>query len=53
VVPVASLVRSEDGMVTYTVGGSIIARADDTSLHSLSDLAGRKVQRLTTLAGNL
>lgn len=43
VVPLASIARLEQGMVTYTVGGSVIARADDTSLQSVANLSGRKV----------
>ena len=47
--PLASIVRLEDGEVTYTVGGSIFARANDTSLQSLADLAGRRVMTLSKL----
>ena len=41
--PVASLARVEAGMEIYAIGASVIARADDSSLQSLSDIAGRKV----------
>ena len=43
VVPIASIARVESGMVTYTVGGGVVARANNTSLQSYSDLKERKV----------
>lgn len=43
IVPVASIVRIVNGAETYAIGASVIARADDTQLQSLSDTAGRKV----------
>ena len=47
VVPLASIARLEIGVTTYTVGGNIYVRADDTSLQSAADLSGRKVRRST------
>ncbi len=44
VVPLASIARIESGMITYTVGGTVIARADDSDLQSVSDLSGHKVK---------
>ena len=44
-VPLASIARLESGVTTYTIGGSIYVRADDTSLQSAADLSGRKVRR--------
>ncbi|KAL3157894.1 hypothetical protein ABBQ32_012304 [Trebouxia sp. C0010 RCD-2024] len=41
--PLASIARVEDGTDTFAVGASVIARADDSRLQSLSDTAGRKV----------
>ena len=41
--PLASIARIESGVETYAVGASVIARADDSSLQSLSDVAGHKV----------
>lgn len=41
--PVASIARVESGGKTYAVGASVIARADDSSLQVLSDVAGLKV----------
>jgi len=46
VVPLASIARLESGVITYTVGGNIYVRANDTSLQSAADLSGRKVRRL-------
>ncbi|DBA87008.1 TPA: hypothetical protein ACH3X2_000387 [Trebouxia sp. C0005] len=43
VVPLASIARLESGIPTYTVGGNIYVRADDTSIQSAADLSGRKV----------
>ncbi|KAL0037387.1 hypothetical protein WJX79_005383 [Trebouxia sp. C0005] len=42
VVPLASIARLESGIPTYTVGGNIYVRADDTSIQSAADLSGRK-----------
>ena len=42
VVPLASIARLEIGVTTYTVGGNIYVRADDTSLQSAADLSGPK-----------
>jgi len=46
VVPLASIARLESGVITYTVGGNIYVRANDTSLQSAADLSGRKARRL-------
>ena len=43
IMPVASIARIVSGAETYAIGASVIARADDTQLQSLSDTAGRKV----------
>lgn len=43
ITPVASIARIESGVDVYAVGASVIARADDSTLLSLSDTAGHKV----------
>ena len=51
--PIASIARIESSMVTHTVGGSVIVRADDTSMQSLSDLKERKVVACCLIAALL
>ena len=43
VTPVASIARIVSGAETRALGASVIARADDIQLQSLSDTAGKKV----------
>lgn len=50
ITPVASIARIESGVDIYAVGASVIARANDQTLLSLSDTAGHKVLSWSTLS---
>lgn len=50
ITPVASIARIASGVDVYAVGASVIARADDPTLLSLSDTAGHKVLSWSTLS---